>query len=269
MHERMKLGVIGCGKMGAALLGGVLRSGVTLPSDTVVYDKFPEAAKQLADSTGAVLAESNAALVEASEVVLLCTKPQGFSEMLGEIGDLSDRLLISIAAGIRLDVIESATANRHRVVRVMPNTPALVGKGASAYALGSRATEEDADTTETLLGAVGLVRRVSEADLDAVTALSGSGPAYVFLLIECLVEAAVAEGLSGETALALAAQTVSGAAELLQQSGDSPAHLRENVTSPNGTTFAALESFRADDFSGVVRRAVSAAAERSRELGRS
>lgn len=269
MRERMKLGVIGCGKMGRALLGGILEAGVAKPEDVYLFDAFPEAAKSAAEETGAAVANSNAQLVDHCDVVLLCTKPQGFTEMLAEIGHSSDRLLVSIAAGIQIAAIESATGGKHRVIRVMPNTPALVGKGASAYALGPSASDADAKIAEQLLGAVGLVRQVSEANLDAVTALSGSGPAYVFLLIESLVSASIEQGLDEETSLALATQTVLGAASLLQMSDESPATLRENVTSPNGTTFAALESFRADGFSEIVRRAVAAAADRSRELGKS
>jgi pyrroline-5-carboxylate reductase len=264
----MKLGVIGCGKMGRALVGGILKTGICEAQNVFAYDSYAEAAASMAADLGVIQVGSNAGVVAQSEVVLLCVKPQGFAGMLSELGDSTDRLLISIAAGTQIATIEAGTAHRHRVIRVMPNTPALVGKGASAYALGSKANESDAHITETLLNAVGYSCRVEEADLDAVTALSGSGPAYVFLLIESLVAAGIEQGLTPEIAHDLAAHTVSGAAELLLQSGESPGQLRENVTSPNGTTFAALESFRADRFSEIVHRAVTAAADRSRELGK-
>lgn len=265
----MKLGVIGCGKMGRALVGGILHARICRPQDVSVFDAYEPAALEMQSDLGVVAVGSNAEVVERSEVVLLCVKPQGFAAMLSELGDATDRLLISIAAGIRIAAIENGCGNVHRVVRVMPNTPALVGKGASGYALGSRATDRDAGITESLLNAVGYSCRVGEEDLDAVTAVSGSGPAYVFLLIEALVAAGVEQGLSPEIALDLASHTVAGAAELLLQSGESPRQLRENVTSPNGTTFAALESFRNDRFAEVVNRAVTAAADRSRELGSS
>ncbi len=265
----MKLGVIGCGKMGRALVGGILNAGICPPKNVVVFDTYTESAQSMADDLLVTVAHSNAEVVAASEVVLLCVKPQGFIDMLGELGSETDRLLISIAAGVQIETIESASNNQHRVIRVMPNTPALAGRGASAYALGSQATEQDADLTEALLRAVGYVCRVEEKELDAVTAVSGSGPAYIFLMIEALIAGGIEQGLSKEVARDLAVHTVGGAAELVLQTGESPSQLRENVTSPNGTTFAALESFRADGFETIVTRAVAAAADRSRELGKS
>ncbi|MDF1824327.1 MAG: pyrroline-5-carboxylate reductase [Verrucomicrobiales bacterium] len=263
----MKLGVIGCGKMGRALVGGILKAGIVEAADTVVFDTWSEAAAGMAAEMGVHQSASNEEVVTKSDVILLCVKPQGFLEMLEDIGESEGKLLISIAAGVKISSIESATGGKHRVVRVMPNTPALVGKGAAGFALGSKASADDAALTSSLLGAVGYVTEVTEADLDAVTAVSGSGPAYVFLMIEALVAGGIEQGLSPEVAEALAAHTVAGAAELLLQSEESPAQLRENVTSPNGTTFAALESFRGDHFEEIVKRAVTAATERSRELG--
>ncbi|MEM6280535.1 MAG: pyrroline-5-carboxylate reductase [Verrucomicrobiota bacterium] len=265
----MKLGVIGCGKMGRALVEGILKNGLVSPKETIVFDSYSPAVQEIASDLEVTEAHSNSEVVSASDTVLLCVKPQGFLEMLGEIGSSEDKLLISIAAGVKIENIESATNGKHRIIRVMPNTPALVGRGAGAFARGSSATAEDAELTRSLLEAVGYVCEVAEEDLDAVTALSGSGPAYVFLLIEALVAAGMDQGLSPEIAQNLAAHTVSGAAELLLASPDSPTTLRENVTSPNGTTFAALESFRADHFEEIVQRAVEAAADRSRELGQS
>jgi pyrroline-5-carboxylate reductase len=263
----MKLGVIGCGNMGRALVGGILEVGLCEAGETFVYDAHPEASAAMSRELGVQVVDSNAAVVESADVILLCVKPQVFDEMLSELGDSADRLLISIAAGVQIATIESGVENRHRVIRVMPNTPALVGRGASGYALGNSATEDDATLTESLLCAVGFACQVNEADLDAVTALSGSGPAYVFLLIESLVAGGIEQGLEPGVAQNLAAHTVAGAAELLLSGSDTPGELREKVTSPNGTTFAALESFRADGFAGIVNRAVKAAADRSRELG--
>lgn len=264
----MKLGVIGCGKMGRALLGGIVGAGLCKAGEVTVYDTYPTAAASLADELGVARASSNAEVVDTSEVVLLCVKPQGFPEMLAELGESAGRLLISIAAGVRLAAIETGSGGKHRVVRVMPNTPALVGRGASAYALGGTATEEDAALTESLLGAVGYVCRVEEDDLDAVTAVSGSGPAYFFFMLEALITAGIEQGLPPDIARDLALHTAAGSAELVLSTGESPATLRENVTSPNGTTFAALESLRTDRFEAIVGRAVKAAADRSRELGK-
>jgi pyrroline-5-carboxylate reductase len=264
----MNLGIIGCGKMGRALLGGVLEAGLVAPADVTVFDAYPDAISSAVDELGVRGAGSNVEVVNQSDTVLLCVKPQTFPAMLAEIADTSGRLLISIAAGIRLDTMERATGGRHRLVRVMPNTPALVGRGASAYALGTSATEADAELTERLLGSVGYVTRVEEPLIDSVTAVSGSGPAYVFLLVESMVRAGVDLGLDEKTALDLSVQTVAGAAELMLRSGESPGKLRENVTSPNGTTFAALESFRKNDFDRIVRDALRAARDRGVELGR-
>lgn len=254
--------------MGRALAEGILRAGLCTPENLIVYDAIPEAASAMASALGGRIAPDNATLVAESEVVLLCTKPQGFDGMLAELGKSADRLLLSIAAGVRIATIESGTSHRHRVIRVMPNTPALVGKGAAAYALGSRATESDAEIANSLLSAVGYACRVSEDDLDAVTALSGSGPAYFFLMLEAMIAEAIAQGLTPEIARDLAVQTAAGAAALVQATGEPPATLRQNVTSPNGTTFAALEHFRENGFESIVRGAVAAAADRSRELGR-
>lgn len=254
--------------MGRALVGGIVGAGICKATDVVVYDTYPSAAEAMAGELRVALAKTNAEVVSASDAVLLCVKPQGFLEMLNDLGESRDKLLISIAAGIRIAAIESGSGGRHRVVRVMPNTPALIGKGASAFALGTTATEEDAALTESLLGAVGYVCRVKEDDLDAVTAVSGSGPAYFFFMLEALIAAGIEEGLTPEMARDLAVHTAAGAAELVLATGESPSQLRENVTSPKGTTYAALESFRANHFESIVKQAVTAAADRSRELGR-
>lgn len=253
--------------MGGALLEGILDAGICDASEVTVYDNYAPAATAISEKLGVVQADSNCAVVDRSETILLCVKPQGFLEMLGEIGESTDKLLISIAAGVKIESIEASSSNRHRVVRVMPNTPALAGAGASAFALGTRASQDDAALTETLLAAVGYVCQVDELALDAVTALSGSGPAYIFLLLEALISGAEDEGLASDIARDLAVHTVKGAAELVLRTGDPPGKLRENVTSPNGTTFAALESFRKSNFETIVKKALSAAAERSRELG--
>lgn len=265
----MKLGIIGCGKMGRALIGGILKAGIFQANKVMVYDAWPEAVSSAVNELGIKEAKNNAEVIDASDVVLLCVKPQCFPEMYSELGSGKNRLLISIAAGVLIDTIEKGINKQHRVIRVMPNTPALVGRGASAYAIGSDATEADAELTEKLLASIGYVCRVEEKELDAVTALSGSGPAYIFLMIESLIAAGIEQGLTPEIARNLAIETVAGAAELVSQTGESPSTLRENVTSPKGTTFAALESFRADGFSDMVKRAMQAARNRSIELGKS
>lgn len=262
------LGIIGCGKMGQALLGGVLKAGLFQPGDVFVFDAVPEASKSAVETFGVTAVSSNAEVVDQSETVLLCVKPQTFPEMLAQLGETGDRLLISIAAGVRIGTIESATGNCHRVIRVMPNTPSLVGRGAAAFSLGSKATPADGELARGLLSSVGYSCQVPEEQLDAVTAVSGSGPAYVFFMIEAMVKAGVEQGLDGDVARDLAAHTVAGAAELLLATGESPTTLRENVTSPNGTTFAALESMRGNDFERIIGEAIKAAKDRSVELGK-
>jgi pyrroline-5-carboxylate reductase len=268
----MKLGVIGCGKMGQALVNGVLNAGLCPPGELIAHDKYQPAVDHLVSTLGVTEGPSNRMVAENANTVLLAVKPQDLIPMLQELADTpKGALYISIAAGIRIDAIEAALGipdTPNRVIRVMPNTPALVGKGASAYALGSTATDDDAALTEDILNAVGMVKRVPEDLLDAVTALSGSGPAYVFAMIESMVAGATDLGFDEQTALDLAVQTVAGAAEMVSRTGQSPATLRENVTSPNGTTFAALESMRENGFDETIRRAHNAARDRSLELGK-
>ncbi|MEM7144944.1 MAG: pyrroline-5-carboxylate reductase [Verrucomicrobiota bacterium] len=267
----MHLGLIGCGKMGQALLKGVLHAQLCPHNEIAVHDKFPDPVQHLVADFGVHAAGSNQAVAEQADTVILAVKPVDKIPMLGELAATpQSTLFISIAAGIRIDALEQALnipESNHRVVRVMPNTPALVGKGASAYALGSTTTKEDAVTTEKILGSVGIIECVTEELLDTVTALSGSGPAYIFAMIESMIAGAVELGLDEKTARDLTVQTVAGAAEMVAQTGESPATLRENVTSPNGTTFAALESMRANDFDQIIRQALKAAHTRSIELG--
>ena len=178
----MKLGIIGCGKMGRALLGGILDAGLVAAPDVTVHDAYAPAAQSAVDELGVCAADNNADVVAAADTILLCVKPQTFPEMLNQVDNsgTEGKLLISIAAGVRIRSIEKGSGHRHRVIRVMPNTPALVGKGASAFAVGSSATLADAETARSLLAAVGYVTQVEEEQIDAVTALSGSGPAYIF-----------------------------------------------------------------------------------------
>jgi pyrroline-5-carboxylate reductase len=265
----MKLGFIGCGKMASALLKGVLHSGLCAPGQVSASDCAPGAAEKLAAQTGIRAAASNSEVAAEADILLLCVKPQDAPGVLAELrGRLVGKLVVSIAAGVGLSVLETAAGAGVRVVRVMPNTPALVQRGASAYALGAGATEEDARSVEALFGAVGSVARVKESLLDAVTGLSGSGPAYGFLFIEALADAGVLMGLSRETALLLAAQTMSGAAEMVLQTGQHPGVLRDQVASQGGTTIAGIEALELAGVRAGILRAVRAATERSQQLGR-
>jgi pyrroline-5-carboxylate reductase len=266
----MKIGVIGCGKMGTALVEGAIRSGAVAAADVTGVDPMQGARDHFAKSTGAAIAAEISALAE-SDVILLCTKPHDVIGALREASAASNNkpmLVISIAAGITLDSLEMSSAASFRVIRAMPNTPALVGKGAAGYSLGSRATREDADLARQLLGSVGLAVEVPERLIDAVTGLSGSGPAYVYLVIEALADGGVHCGLPRADALRLAAQTVLGAAAMVLDTGEHPAVLKDMVTSPGGTTIAGLAELERQGLRSALIDAVTASTRRATELGK-
>lgn len=264
----MKLGFIGSGKMASALVQGVLKSGLCAAADVAVTDRHPPTAKALAQATGAVALEDAAAIAKYADTIVLCVKPGDAGEVFRQLNGLADgKLLISILAGVTLGSLQEMAGAAVRLARVMPNTPALVHKGAAAYALSANATEEDAATVEQLLGSVGVIFRLKEELLDAVTGLSGSGPAYIYVVIEAMSDAGVLMGLPRETALQLAAQTVAGAAEMVLQTGTHPALLKDMVASPGGTTIAGLESLEKDGLRAALLGAVRAATEKSRFLG--
>jgi pyrroline-5-carboxylate reductase len=266
----MKLGIIGCGKMGSALLKGAVQSKAVNPAEVFLHDAYIPLAEQLADDIGATALDSNAAVIGQSEVVLLCVKPQDMLDMLRSLPALSTApLFISIAAGLKLAALEEVLGADARIIRVMPNTPALVGKGASAFSRGSCANDTDAGFVHAILKAVGMVTEVPEKQLDAVTGLSGSGPAYIYTVIEALAEGGVLMGLPRDKALMLATQTVAGAAEMVIHTGEDPAALRDQVASPGGTTVAGLSALEAGAFRATLIDAVRTATQRSTELGAS
>lgn len=266
----MRMGVVGTGKMGRALIEGVLRRQLVAPADLCVHDPEPLAVRALCESFPEARAmPDNAAVAAQSDVVLICVKPPEAVKVVAELAGESTRpLFISIAAGVTLDALQEAAGSEARLIRAMPNTPALIGAGAAAFAAGKRTTPEDARCAASLLGAVGFVAELPEKLLDAVTALSGSGPAYVYTFIEALADAGVRCGLPRETALALAAHTVTGSAAMVQQTGEHPARLRDQVTSPGGTTIAALAALERGGFRAAVFDALDAAWRRAQELGR-
>ncbi|MBV7408431.1 pyrroline-5-carboxylate reductase [Maritimibacter sp. DP1N21-5] len=257
--------LLGCGKMGSAMLKGWLDGG--LPATSVwVLDPKPS---DWLTSTGVHL---NAALPETPAVVLVAVKPQMMADALPALAAMgnAETLFVSVAAGVTIATYERMLGARTPIVRSMPNTPAAVGRGITAIIGGAAATPAHLDMAEALLSAVGQVVRLdSEDQMDAVTAVSGSGPAYVFHLIETLAAAGVEQGLSPELSMALAKATVGGAGQLAEDAPENPGQLRVNVTSPNGTTQAALEVLmdEATGFPALLSRAVKAAADRSRELG--
>jgi len=261
---------VGAGNMAGALIRGLIGTG-TVPADRIIAaDPDQDRLRALEAELEIRVTSDNAEAVKDATVVVLAIKPQVFAQVLpGLSGALpADALLISIAAGISTRIIERSFPDGSRVVRTMPNTPALVGAGASAIAGGTHATDDDLELTETLFRSVGIAVRVPEKQIDAVTGLSGSGPAYVFAMIEALRDAGAREGLPEETALQLAAQTVFGAARLLLDEKEAPEVLRDRVTSPGGTTRAGLDALAAAGFADAIMGAVRAATRRSVELGK-
>ena len=269
MLQDRRIAFIGAGNMASALVHGLLSSGVAARERIVATDVRAEALAELHEKHGIATTPSNATAASASDLLVLCVKPQVLPAVLAELrGQLTAQaLVVSIAAGVPTVVIERGLGPGVRVVRAMPNTPALVLAGATAIAKGSAATAADLALARALFASVGVVEEVEEPLLDAVTGLSGSGPAYVFLLVEALTEAGTKVGLSASTAAALAAQTVYGAAKLLHESGETPEALRRKVTSPGGTTQAGLERLAERGFSDVLRDAVERATARAKELG--
>lgn len=269
MKSELKIGFLGAGKMATALARGFVQARLVKASAITASDVVETARKSFAREVGARIAKSNTDVVRAAEVVFLAVKPAQVAEVLAEIQNPfgRDRLLISIAAGVPLAKLEAALPARARVIRVMPNTPALVGAGASAYALGKNATARDEKLAHALLSSVGVAFAVKESLLDAVTGLSGSGPAYAFLMIEALSDGGVAAGLPRDVATRLAAQTLLGAAQMVLTTGLHPGALKDMVTSPGGTTIEGLHELEKGGVRGALVNAVRAAAEKSRKLG--
>ncbi|MGE9269136.1 MAG: pyrroline-5-carboxylate reductase [Verrucomicrobiales bacterium] len=266
-----KTGIIGCGKMGRALLVGAIRKGAIAAEDVYAYNRSQGGIDELLKEEPVKVAESVAELAGACEVILLCTKPDDVPSALRTLGEVArpqGTLVISVAAGVTLEALEKAAGPGVRVIRSMPNTPSLVGEGASAFCLGSQATAEDAEVARRILGSVGVAVEVKEKLMDAVTGLSGSGPAYVFTFIEALTDGAVRNGLPRDKALDLAVQTVVGAATMIRETGMHPAVLRDMVTSPGGTTITGVAALEKGNFRSTCIEAVSAATKRSRSLGR-
>ena len=255
--------------MATAIAGGMVKSGKFSASKLAAFDPDCRAAENFTAVTGVSTITSDPANgFKNAEVVFIAVKPQMVSAALDGFSELlKDKLIISIAAGISIARLQELTGS-DRIIRVMPNTPALVNKGATAYSVSNGATELDCKLAGEIFSAVGTVIQVKESDLNAVTALSGSGPAYVFEFIQALADGGVAEGLPRDTALMLAVQTVTGAAEMIRTTGEHPASLKDKVTSPAGTTSRALQVLAERSFAGSVIKAVRAAADRSRELGK-
>ena len=267
MIERT-VGFIGGGVMGTALLGGMLKAGAASAERLFAGDSSSARREVLAELIGDHALGDNTALVRQCDVVVLSVKPHIVPVVAAEIaGEVTtDHLVVCIAAGVTIGALREMLGT-DRVVRVMPNTPALVGLGAAAYAAGPGATDEDAALVEEMLGAVGICVRVEEEQMDAVTGLSGSGPAYIYEAIDALTDGGVASGLPREAAALLAAQTVLGAAKMVLETGRAPGELRDEVTTPGGTTVEGLRALDEAGFRQALIDAVAAATAKSKLLG--
>lgn len=268
-----RIGFVGAGQMAAALARGWVRGKLVPAQNIVAVDPMPAALARLAAELPGVVTGPTvdaAKLFALCDVLVLAVKPQQAADALAQLRDFvtDKQLIVSVAAGVSCAALAEGLAAGGRIIRVMPNTPALIGQGASAYATGRSATVDDAALVEQLLGSVGRAFRVDEKLLDAVTGLSGSGPAFVYVMIEALSDGGVLTGLPRDVATALAAQTVAGAAAMVLETGVHPGLLKDRVASPAGTTIAGLAVLEDAGVRGALVRAVEAAARRAGELGK-
>jgi len=269
MAQSLTIGFLGAGKMASALAKGFLKAGLVDAANLVASDPFETARAAFHKETGARVSASNLDVVQSAQTVFIAVKPGTVAELLAEIKGAAkpSQLFISIAGGIPLAKLEAGLGLSARVIRVMPNTPAMAGAAASAFALGRAATKQDGELAQKLLGSVGLAMEVKESLMDAVTGLSGSGPAFVYLVIEALSDGGVAAGLPRDIATKLAAQTVLGSAKMVLETGLHPGALKDMVTSPGGTTIEGVHELEKGAVRAAFIGAVRAAAEKSRKLG--
>ena len=270
MLEQVRFAFIGGGNMAEALIKGLLSGLGVTPQQIIATDVVPERRTYMQTTYGITASADNKHAVQESTVVVLAVKPQIMPMILEEIAPVvnSEKLVISIAAGITLQTLQRALGDSRRVVRVMPNTPALVLAGAAGISPGKAATAQDVALVERIFNAVGRAMVVSDEMMDVVTGLSGSGPAFIFALIEGLSDGGVLMGLARQTATLLAAQTVLGAAKMVLETGRHPGELKDMVTSPAGTTIAGMQALESGGLRGLMMEAVRRATERSEALGR-
>lgn len=270
MLKGKKLALIGGGKMGSALVNGILSRDLIPAGNITVSDASKERREDVKKTCGVNVSDDNKKTIQGADIVILAVKPQNMAEVMEEIASVCDKskLIISIAAGISTQYLEEYLKKSSRVIRVMPNTPAMIGEGATAITGGSNATERDLALARHIFEAVGITVSVKEDLMNAVTGLSGSGPAYGFVIIDALADAGVNMGLGRDVALKLAAQTLLGAAKLCLKGDKHPAELKDMVTSPGGTTIAGLKAMEEGKVRATMIAAVEAATLRAKELGK-
>jgi len=269
MLKNKQVGILGTGNMGEALIHGLLYGHLCRPDQIFCSDVRPERLKVVREKYGVKTTSHNTEVVKQSEIIILSVKPQIMKQVVGEIAKYLDlsKLIISIAAGVPMDAIESCARKDLKLIRVMPNICVSVREGASAIAGGKHAQKEDLMMAKTIFDSVGKSLFIEEDLLDAVTGLSGSGPAYIFLIIDALADAGVKVGLSRDDALILAPQTVLGAAKMLIETGEHPGKLKDMVTSPGGTAIAGLHTLEEGGLRTTLINAVEVATQRSKALG--
>ncbi len=262
----MTIGCLGAGNMGGAILKGLAsgKSGVK----QVVYDIDTRKSEYLKEKAGAHVCKSAVDLCRKSDIIILAVKPDGVIALLRELREsIAEKIVVSIAAGVRIASMEEAVGAGVQIIRVMPNTPALVGEGMSVLSPGSRIDPESVEVVEDVFKYIGRTMILPEKLMDAVTAVSGCGPAYVFTMIQAMADGAVKLGIPRDSAIVLAAQTLAGAAKMVLDSGEDPISLRGRVTSPGGSTIAAVHCLERAGFSGIIMDAVEEAAVKSGKLG--
>jgi pyrroline-5-carboxylate reductase len=269
MASGLTIGFLGAGKMATALARGFVHASLVQPAALIASDVSEPARSAFSRETGGNCTAKNSQVIATADVLVIAVKPDQVAGVLAEVREhlAGQHLLISIAAGVTLAKIEGALKPGARAIRVMPNTPALVGASATAFALGQNATPADAELAAKLFSAVGVAFQIKEALLDAVTGLSGSGPAYAYLMIDALSDGGVAAGLPRDVATKLAAQTLLGAAKMVLETGQHPGALKDMVTSPGGTTIEGLHELEKGEVRAALINAVRAAADKSRRLG--
>ncbi|MCQ1534327.1 pyrroline-5-carboxylate reductase [Methanosarcina sp. KYL-1] len=268
--QNRKIGFIGAGKMGSALMQGIIKAGIVEPGSVGASDVYLPFLEDLKAQLGIRVSTDNSVIVQASDILILAVKPQTLGSVLANLrADITpEKLVISIAAGVPLSTYEEALPEGTRLVRVMPNIAATVSEAASGIAPGKNATPEDLDAALEIFSAVGTAVQVPEYLMDAVTGLSGSGPAFIFPVIEAMADGAVLEGMDRKSALTLAAQTVLGAAKMVLETGMHPGELKDMVTSPAGTTIQGIHALEEAGIRAAFMNAVIRASERSKELGK-
>lgn len=270
MSNQPTIGFLGSGKMATAMAGGIVQGGVTKADCVFATDLHSAALEQFCQQTGGTGCSSPAEVLSKAQVIILAVKPHQIAGLLEELAPKlqPEHLLISIAAGVTLGQLQQHSGQHPKLVRVMPNTPALVGSGASGWCKSEGCSSDDAQLVGQLLSSFGVAYEVPEVQLDAVTGVSGSGPAYVFQFIEALSDGGVRAGLPRDVATQLAAQTVMGAAQMVLETGQHPGVLKDAVTSPGGTTITGIQALEQGGLRAAVMNAVVAATERSQQLGR-